>query len=145
LRGDVLVSGELDPDDDEAGTWIWALARVAERNGVRVHGLYEADGTTYHRWSIDEIRANVRAGRPVIAQVVYRGLPGREESSYYGDHYVIITGLIGDDFLYNDPIGGPDADEPPGWDRRMTAAQLRRAMRASDAPYAFTAFALGRS
>jgi hypothetical protein len=144
LRGDVLVSGDLNPFDDDAGTFIWALARVAEHNGVRVHGLYEDDGQTLHRWSLDEVRASVRAGRPVIAQVVYRGLPGREDSGYYGDHYVIITGLMGDDFLYNDPIGGRDADEPPGWDRLMTASQLRRAMRASDTPYAFTAFSLGR-
>jgi hypothetical protein len=144
LRSDVLVSGELDPDDDDAGTWIWALARVAERNGVRALGLYEEDGTTLRRWSIDDVRANVRAGRPVIAQVVYRGLPGRENSNYYGDHYVVITGLMGDDFLYNDPIGGVAADEPPGWDRIMTATQLRRAMRASDTPYAFSAFSLSR-
>jgi len=81
----------------------------------------------------------------VIVQVVYRGLPGREDSGYDGDHYVVITGLMGDNFIYNDPIGGPEAKEAPGWDRLITADQLQRAMRASDRPYAYTAFALGRS
>jgi hypothetical protein len=144
LRGDALVSGELNPEDDDSGTYIWALARVAENNGVSAHGLYDDDGS-YHRWTLDEVRASVRSGRPVIAQVVYRGLPGREASSYYGDHYVVITGLVGDDFLYNDPIGGLDAAEPPGWDRIMSPTELRRAMRASDTPYAYTAFGLGRN
>ena len=45
----------------------------------------------------------------MIVQVVYRGLPGREDSGYWGDHYIVITGLMGDQFLYNDPIGGSAA------------------------------------
>jgi hypothetical protein len=144
LRNEVLLSEDFHPDDVDAGSFIWALARVAQSRGVRTYGLYEGDGETLHRWSLDDVRANVRAGRPVIAQVVYRGLPGREESGYDGDHYVVITGLMGEDFLYNDPIGGAQAREAPGWDRVMTAAELRRAMRASDRPYAYTAFSLSR-
>ncbi len=144
LRNEVLVSEDFNPDDVDAGSFIWALARVAQSRGMRTYGLYESDGETLHRWSIDDVRSNVRAGRPVIAQVVYRGLPGREDSGYDGDHYVVITGLMGDDFLYNDPIGGAQAREAPGWDRLMTTAELRRAMRASDRPFAYTAFALSR-
>jgi hypothetical protein len=145
LRYEVLNSEEFDPDDNDAGSFIWALERVAQRRGLRTFGLYEGDGETYHRWSIEDVRASVRAGRPVIAQVVYRGLPGREDAGYEGDHYVVITGLMGEDFIYNDPIGGPEAREAPGWDRIMTAAELRRAMRASDRPFAYTAFSLGRT
>jgi hypothetical protein len=145
LRNEVLVSEEFSPDDVDAGSYIWALARVAQSRGLRTHGLYESDGETLHRWSVDEVRANVRAGRPVIAQVVYRGLPGREDSGYYGDHYVVITGLMGDDFIYNDPIGGVAARESPGWDRVMSAEELGRAMRASDRPFAYTAFGLSRT
>ena len=91
------------------------------------------------------MRANVRAGRPVIAQVMYRALPGREDSGYYGDHYVVITGLMGDDFIYNDPIGGTQARESPGWDRVMSPDELAQAMHASDRPYAYTAFGLSKS
>jgi hypothetical protein len=72
-------------------------------------------------------------------------LPGREDSGYYGDHYIIITGLLGDNFLYNDPIGGSAAHEGPGYDRLMSSTQLRRAMRASDTGYQFSAFGVARS
>jgi hypothetical protein len=154
LRGDVLSSEEFDPTDTDAGAYIWALAQVAQSHGLAVHGLYDDAGAAttnpstavgMHRWSLDEIRDSVRHKRPVIAQVVYRGLPGREDSGYYGDHYIIVTGLVGEDFLYNDPIGGPTAHEAPGYDRLMTPTQLRRAMRASDTPYANTAFAVSGS
>jgi hypothetical protein len=145
LRGQVLNSENFDPADDDAGSFIWALARVAQSHGLLAHGLYEGDGSELHRWSVEEIRDHLRGGRPVIVQVVYRALPGREDSGYYGDHYIIVTGLMGDDFLYNDPIGGLAAHEAPGYDRLMSPTQLRRAMRASDTPYAYPAFALGRS
>jgi hypothetical protein len=145
IRGQVLNSEEFDPTDTDAGSYIWALAQVAQEHGLKAHGLYESDGSSLHRWSADEIRDSVRQNHPVIVQVYYRALPGREDSGYYGDHYIIITGLLGEDFLYNDPIGGYEAREAPGYDRFMTPAELRRAMRASDTPYAHTAFSLGRS
>jgi hypothetical protein len=144
LRGQVLDTENFNPDDSDAGSYIWALADVARVYGLQPHGLYDGDGSLHH-WSTDEIRASVRGGQPVIVQVVYRGLPGREDSQYYGDHYVIITGLLGDQFLYNDPIGGRVANESPGYDRVMTEAELQRAMRASDTPYAFSAFGLSRN
>ncbi|MBV9577402.1 MAG: C39 family peptidase [Chloroflexi bacterium] len=143
LRGQVLSSEDFSADDTDAGSYIWALADVARTYGLQPHGLYDGDGSLHH-WSLDEIRTSLRNGQPVIVQVVYRGLPGREDSQYYGDHYVIITGLVGDDFLYNDPIGGRIANESPGYDREMTATQLQRAMHASDAEYAFSAFGLSR-
>jgi Peptidase_C39 like family len=146
LRGQVLTSEDFDPTDTDAGSYIWALARVAQAYGLRTHGLYEgSDGSELHRWSLDELRDSVRQNRPVIVQVYYRALPGREDSGYYGDHYIVLTGLMGDDFLYNDPIGGAAAHEGPGYDRLMSPAQLGRAMRASDTGYQYSAFALSRS
>ena len=144
LRSQVLDAENFLNTDPDAGSFIWALARVAEGYGVRAHGLYEGDGGL-HRWTTDEIRTSVQQGQPVVVQVVYRGLPGRQDSAYYGDHYVVITGLLGDSFLYNDPIGGAVAHEAPGYDRVMTPAQLQRAMRASDTSYAYTAFSLARN
>jgi hypothetical protein len=144
LRSQVLNSENFSPSDSDAGSYIWALADVARGYGLQAHGLYDVDGSLHH-WSLDEIRTSVRNGQPVIVQVVYRGLPGREDSQYYGDHYVIITGLMGEDFLYNDPIGGRVANESPGYDRTMTADQLQRAMRASDTEYAYSAFGLSRN
>jgi hypothetical protein len=144
LRGQVLDSENFDPSDTDAGSFIWALADVASEYGVHAHGLYDADGSL-HRWTPDEIRASLRQGQPVIVQVYYRALPGRGDSLYYGDHYIVVTGLLGDKFLYNDPIGGAVAHEAPGYDRMMTETQLQRAMRASDTSYEDTAFALSRN
>jgi hypothetical protein len=143
LRGQVLNSENFDPSDTDAGSYIWALANVARDDGVQAHGLYDADGALHH-WTTDEIRTSLRNKQPVIVQVIYRGLPGREDSGYYGDHYIIITGLLGDQFLYNDPIGGAEAHESPGYDRLLTDTQLQHAMHASDSPYAFSGFALSR-
>jgi uncharacterized protein YvpB len=145
LRGQVLSSQDGNPTDSDAGSFIWALARVAQSEGLQTHGLYDADGSALHHWSLDEIRNSLHRGQPVIVQVVYRGLPGREDSTYYGDHYIVITGLMGDNFLYNDPIGGSAANESPGWDRMMEPAELLRAMRASDTGYAYTAFGVSRN
>jgi Peptidase_C39 like family len=144
LRHQVLDAENFDPTDVDAGSFIWALAKVAQGHGLQTRGLYDGDGGLHH-WTVDEIRASVRQGLPVIVQVVYRGLPGREGSAYYGDHYIVVTGVLGDNILYNDPIGGPIAHEAPGYDRVITSAQLQRAMRASDTQYAYAAFGLTRN
>jgi hypothetical protein len=75
----------------------------------------------------------------VVVQVRYRSLPGRGGAYYYGDHYLLVTGVVADGFLYNDPI---DIDGI-GWDRVISAERLRTAMNASDARYAYTAFGVG--
>lgn len=144
VRGQVLADESFEATDDDAGSYIWALADVAREHGLRVGGLYDSDGSTMHRWTTDEVRRAVLAGQPVILQVYYRALPGRGDSSYYGDHYIIVTGLIGESFLYNDPIGGAVARETPGFDRMISSSGLQKAMQASDTPYAFTAFSLSR-
>ncbi|MEA2642227.1 MAG: Peptidase like family [Chloroflexota bacterium] len=123
---------------DEAGTLLDALAQVAQSYGVRPIGLYGSQG--FRRWSVADVRQQLEAGRPVIVQVLFRALPGREASLYYGDHYVVLTGLVGDSFLYNDAV---DSDGV-GYDRLMSADTLQQAMRASDKRYAYTAFALAR-
>ena len=144
LRGEVLNSENFNPDDTDAGSYIWALADVARTYGIQPQGLYNGDGSLHH-WSTDDIRASLMRHQPVIVQVVYRGLPGRQDSGYYGDHFIIITGLLGDQFLYNDPIGGAQAHEIPGYDRVMNSDQLQHAMRASDTEYAFSAFGVSRN
>jgi hypothetical protein len=143
LRTEVLNAEDFPTYDDDAGSYIWALARVAQQHGLKTVGLY--DGESLHRWSIEEVRATVQGGDPVIVQVRYKNLPRREGSAYWGDHYILVTGLVGDRFLYNDPIGDSDEFDGPGWDRLMTSEQLHHAMRASDTPYAFTAFGLSRN
>ncbi len=123
---------------NNVGTLIDALARVTSSYGARPIGLYE--GNRIARWSLDDVRGQVRAGRPVIAQVRFRALPGRAGVRYFADHYIIVTGLSGDNFLYNDPL---DSDGR-GADRLMTSAQLEAAMNATDQRYAYAAFAIAR-
>lgn len=122
---------------NNVGSLIDALARVASIYGARPIGLF--DGNRIARWSLDDVRAQLRAGRPVIAQVRFRALPGRAGVRYFNDHFIIVTGLSGDNFLYNDPL---DSDGR-GADRLMTPAQLEAAMNATDQRYAYAAFALG--
>jgi LysM repeat protein len=121
------------------GTLITALAQVVDENGLSAIDLHEPSGAL-RRWSLDEVRAQVQQGHPVIVQVRYRSLPGRGGAYYFGDHYILVTGVAGDGFLYNDPI---DIDGI-GWDRIISGATLRTAMNASDQRYAYSAVGVGR-
>ncbi len=142
LRAQVLDDQQAWGDD--MGSNIWALADVVQMHGLQVFDLYDGapnpdrTGPLRH-WSVDDVREQLRRGRVVIPQVFWRALPGREDSDYWGDHFVVITGMVGDAFLYNDPIdrGGL------GYDRVMSADTLAAAMNGSSSPGA--AFAIGRT
>jgi hypothetical protein len=123
---------------NDTGVYMEALAEVAGQYGLRVLGLRDRAGQL-RSWSVEEVRAQVQLGRPVIMQVAYRGLPGRERALYGGDHFIVISGLAGEDFLYHDPINSDGL----GFDRFMSPAHLQRAMNATDHRYAHAAFALG--
>jgi len=120
------------------GTLITALASVVRQHGLSTLELHENGAV--RRWTLDDIRAHVQAGHPVVVQVRYRALPGRSAVRFFGDHYILVTGVLGDSFLYNDPI---DFDGI-GWDRIMSGDRLRTAMDASDRRYAYAAFAVSR-
>jgi hypothetical protein len=138
----VLRSEALDAQHmrgNGVGTLITALAQVIDENGLSAVDLRDSDGALRH-WSLDDIRAHIRLGQPVIVQVRYRSLPGRGGAYYFGDHYILVTGVVGDGFLYNDPI---DIDGL-GWDRVISGATLQVAMNASDSRYAYTGFGVGR-
>jgi len=135
LRKQVLDAQQVWGDD--TGVFMESVADVAQQYGALPLGLISPDATI-HRWTLDEIRKELRAERPVILQVLFRALPGREDSLYYGDHFIVLTGLTGDGFLYNDPI---DSDGV-GFDRFMTGDQLDRAMHASDRTYDHAGFSV---
>lgn len=136
LRAEVLDTQRI--WGNNVGTLITALASVVERHGLQTHGLY--DGDSVRRWTLDDVRAELRLLRPVVVQTRYRALPGREGAAYYGDHYIVVTGILDDGFLYNDPI---DFDGT-GWDRVISGERLAKAMDASDRRYAFAAFSVSR-
>jgi hypothetical protein len=138
-------------DCDECGVFIQNLAALAQARGVTVTGLRKDDGpivpitdvdpaedAKLRAWTLDDIRAELRAGRVVIPQIKFRFLPGRANSGYYGDHYVVITGTIGDRFIINDPI---DSDGR-GYARLISAESLERGMALASVPKA--AFAVGK-
>jgi hypothetical protein len=129
VRHDVMTL-QGTPNCTECGSFIESLAGATEQHGLKTLGLTGDDGKL-RRWSLDDVRAALRAGHPVLPQVMYRQLPGREDVPYWGDHYIVVTGIAGDFFLYNDPI-----DDGPGYGRLIHADQLRRAMAASDFPFA---------
>ncbi len=91
------LSGDYSPDD---GTSLDVLSRVAREAGLSTFGLYS--GGSYRRWTIETVREHIRAGQPVITLVKYRSLPGHGSSLAEFDHYIVITGLSGNDLIYND-------------------------------------------
>ncbi len=120
--------------DPFGGTTLESLRSVAEASGFQGLDLHE--GGRYKRWTLDDVRTHLRAGHPVIPQLRYRMMPGREWIWVGYDHYVVITGMVGDDFIINDPVGLNGHGE-----RVLTAQQLTRAWMNSDFPGAAVAIA----
>lgn len=128
--------------DYDSGTLIENLAAIGDHYGLRPVDLFtgakdKKGKDVFRRWTLDDLRRQLDAGRPVVPQVWFPALPGREKAAYRGDHYLALTGYEGDEFVYNDSI---DRDGP-GANRRISAAQLEKAWRNSDFPYAAVAFA----
>jgi hypothetical protein len=127
------------PRCDDCGTFIQHLASLAEMRGAKTFNLRD-DPESFHRWTLDEIRQQLRDGRVVIPQVKYRFLPGRAKVQYYGDHYIVIVGLAGDSFIYNDPV---DSDGR-GYGRLISASALEQAMSNATGDFSRAAFAVGK-
>jgi hypothetical protein len=120
--------------DPFGGTTLESLRAAAEANGLQ--GLDLNENGHYKRWTLDDVRTQLRAGHPVIPELRYRLMPGREWLWISTDHYVVITGMVGDDFIINDPIGMDGHGE-----RTISGAALQRAWMNSDNPGAAVAIA----
>lgn len=93
---------------DSYGVFVYNLAAVAESFGLRAEGLWAHEGSRIdhlREWQPDDLRRVLHKGHPAIVQVQYGALPGRDGSSVRVDHYLVIHGLVGRDFVYNDPLG----------------------------------------
>lgn len=110
---------------NRGGTALQHMAHVAEDFFVPVHGLYEADRSEFHRWSIDDITREVQAGRWVIPLVRYGILPGHETSGVRTGHYIVLYRIDGDGFVYDDPAYNPVEEGQGRW---ISRAQLDAAM-----------------
>lgn len=121
----------------EWGVFIYNLAQVVEQFGLEVTGLYTREGTkadALRSWSERDLRAHLDRDNLVVVQMEFRSMPGREESPYRGDHYVVVHGYEGEFFLYSDPL----AERGGGPLRWIHGQQLMTAMeRSSSARAAF--------
>jgi hypothetical protein len=108
---------------NRGGTALQHLAQVADDHAVPVHGLYE--GADFHRWSIDDVGAEVARGRWVIPLVRYNLLPGHESTSVRTGHYILLYAIDGAGFTYHDPAYDPVSEGAGRW---ISRAQLDRAM-----------------
>jgi uncharacterized protein YvpB len=129
-----LLQGTRDP---ETGIALDYLAAIAEEAGLRPLGLRRPGG--YRAWTIDQIRAEVGQGHPVITLVKMRMLPYFAASRSEADHYVVVVGVDGENLLINDPAMPAEG----GFRRAVTPAQLEAAWKASSIPGQAVAVAAG--
>jgi uncharacterized protein YvpB len=119
----------------DTGTRIQDLAQTVEEFGLTVNGPY--DGKEIRKWTLEELRQEIREGRPVVVQTRLRLLPNHLGVNTTADHYVAIVGLEGDGFLYNDSAFKNGTGET----LTMSSAELSRAWGGSKFPFA--AFSVG--
>ena len=125
--------------DTEIGTSLEHLGRIAREAGLSTLGLYGRGG--YRAWTVNDVREYIRAGYPVITLTKYRKLPGRLGAQTDFDHYVVITGLAGEDFIYNDAAYATEY----GRNLLISPAELEQAWAASSIPRHGMAVGLGDS
>jgi hypothetical protein len=138
IRGEVnRISGDFSPNN---GTSLAAISLVAQRAGLHPMGLYQRPGS-YKRWTIDDVYAHLKEGRPIITLTRYADLPG---NSYYGsdiNHYIVLSGLSGDQIIYNDAA----YSQGRGRGLLISPDALQRAWANSNMPGHSIAFALNGS
>ena len=91
----------IDNFDTDLGTSLDVLSRIGREAGLTPMDLYSDHGG-YRNWSPDAVRWHVQQGHPVITLVKYRNLPGHTSSLSEFDHYIVISGLTPNGFVYND-------------------------------------------
>jgi hypothetical protein len=93
LRGEVnRLQGSNDPNQ---GTSLYAISSVAQRAGLSPMGLNR-------RMSITDVRDHLNAGRPIITLTRFADLPGNNRFDPATNHYIVLSGMSGDQFIYND-------------------------------------------
>ncbi len=114
----------------ETGFAIEYLQELVERFGLRGEDLYAGRGL--RRWTLEDVRRHLARGHPVIAELRFRLMPGRDDPENVDDHYVVIVGVKGNDFIYNDSVD----DNGTGHGRLISAEALVRAWGGSYFPFA---------
>lgn len=123
------------------GTGLEHVAHVAEDLGLATHGLYNASGS-FHTWSLDDVAAELRQGRPVMPLVRLYLVPGYENLAPRWGHYILLTGITSAGFSFSDSL---KTDPGPGTTGLISPSQLGLAMGNSHIPGQATAFSGPRS
>ena len=118
------------------GTALQHIAAVAADFSVETYGLYRA-GDAFRSWTIDEIRGQLRLGRPVMPLVRLYLVPGYEDRGSRWGHYLLLTGIVAEGFYFSDPLKTDPIDGTTGY---ISALQLERAMQHSHIPGQALAF-----
>jgi hypothetical protein len=119
----------------DSGTSFEVLTAIGRRFGLIPLNLYNS-GSGYHQWTLDEVREHLRAGYPVVPQVQFRRMPGHEAADATIDHFVVLIGTSGDNFIYHDPA----FYEYSGQSLVITPEQLLYAWKTGDFGFAAVAF-----
>lgn len=120
--------------DPNQGTAIQDLAALARARGVQpVMG--PARGST--GWTPERIADQLAQGRPAIILTRLNALPGWGAAPDGYDHWIVLTGAVGDRYIYNDPALSGSA----GANRVLSREALVRAMALSTVPTQGAVFA----
>lgn len=112
------------------GTGLDHVAHVAEDFGLAAHGLYAADGS-FRRWTVGDVAAELRQGRPVMPLVRLYQVPGYEGVAPRWGHYILLTGLAPGGFYFSDSL---KTDPVAGTTGVISEGQLAAAISASHIP-----------
>jgi hypothetical protein len=113
------------------------LVRLGEQAGLRGSGLLE--GMRLKTWTLDEIREQVRNGRPVLTMIQPDDASGDGEQGR--ERFVLIVGMRDGALIYHDP-SFPDGR---GAKRVLPNTALLKAWAAGPAPSQAAGLGLGQS
>jgi hypothetical protein len=129
------LSRALGGGGEYGGAGLETLATALTGYGLHHSGLLP--GGRASLWTPEAIRETLRDGRPMIAQVRERLLPGRGAAAGGADHYVVLVGLDGEDVAYHDPALPAPGEAP----RSAPMGAMLAAMAASSRPFTAVAVA----
>src|SRR6185436_17190125 len=127
----------IDNFDTDLGTSLEVLSRIGREAGLTPMDLYSERGG-YRDWSTDAVRWHIQQGHPVITLVKYRNLPGHSRSLSEFDHYIVISGLTPNGFIYNDAAFASTL----GYGLEISDIELQYAWEISSIPHHAVAFGL---
>lgn len=132
-----LANRHMGTSDPNVGTSWESLAYAAGQYGISTEGL--TNGSSYRRWTLQDLAVELRQGHPVMLLVRYWDLPDNLQSTFAGDHYILALGFdASGNLVYNDSASRDGAY------RTITPSQLLKAWGEPASGLSFTAMAFYR-